>query len=285
MEALLPVVPPSDISQATVQAAHLNNVRLLLRLIEAGGDANSVNEGGDSLLLWAAEHKQVSLTTTLLGAGALPNLSNHDGFTPLMFAGWKGNVAIINKLVAKGADLNAQNKYGSTALMWAIEGHQYDAVRTLILAGADLTLKNHEKKSAMDWAIAERDKRMCNLLYLGRIHQYYKQIKISTIDEAKRLVILQKAEKISKSEIVNYMLKYEGGNDNKLDFLQQAIAIDQNGKPSHGLSQFLHMSQGLGFRKFFSGEASCAVSRIKSEIRKIQQEKAKSAVDTSPKFR
>lgn len=285
IEALLPVASREEITQATVLAARMRNANLVLRLIRAGGDPNGLDSDGDSLLLWAVEHQESALVKTLLSGGAQPNLANIDGFTPFMYAAWKGEVSVIEALVAAGGRVNAQNKYGSTALMWAVEGHQYDAARALILSGADLTIKNRHNKTAMDWAIHENDARMCRLLYMGRMRQLYLQIKYSSIAQVGRLIQLQKSEKISKSEIVDFMLMFEGKGEARLDFFRLAIATDKNGKPANGLSHFLHVSQGLGFKKFFCGEQSWAVARIKTEIHKILQEKAKSSVDMAPKFR
>lgn len=285
VELLLPHYLLQDVCNATVLAAHHHYVDLVLRLTEAGGNPNSVSDEGNSLLLWAAEHQQDDELKVLLYAGADPNLANSHHFTPLMFAAWHGNQESLDALIDAGAKLNTRNKYGSTALMWAVENRQYESVRTLIIAGADPSLRNHAGQSALEWAVKMRDMRMIQLLRRGQVRQLCLMLLSCSPEDVSGILIRQKSLGISKEMIVDYLIEFETDPARKMPLLQKAIATDSDGRPSNGLSRYIRTSQGIGFRRIFCGEATVSVSRIKSELAKISQEKLKSAVDMPPKFR
>ena len=76
-------------------------------LLNAGLDANLVNEEGNSLLMLAAYNGQVDLVEILLAHGAEVDRANDRGQTPLAGAVFKKDTPVVKALVAAGADPHA----------------------------------------------------------------------------------------------------------------------------------------------------------------------------------
>jgi ankyrin repeat protein len=77
----------------------------------------------------------------LLEAGADAVTPNEYGNTPLMSAALGGHVGIMRALLAHGCgDIDARNRDGGTALWWVCGYGKTNAVLVLLEAGADMRI-------------------------------------------------------------------------------------------------------------------------------------------------
>ncbi len=118
-----------------VDQGHADVVKLLL---EHGGDKNSKDAYGQSLLMTASSSHRVDVVALLIAAGADVNAPNQYRITPLAVAAEQGHLDLVNMLVEAGANVNARDTAGGTALSVAILRGYQEIVARLIEAGTDL---------------------------------------------------------------------------------------------------------------------------------------------------
>jgi ankyrin repeat protein len=134
-------------------------------LISSGGDVNSVQGDGTSVLAWAAYHNAPNIVRLLLNAGADANQANDLGVTPLSLACENVNPEIVKELLDAGADPNIEKVTGVSALMLCANLGVVDAVEALIKHGAYVNASdNHENQTALMWAAAENHEEVVKLL-------------------------------------------------------------------------------------------------------------------------
>lgn len=108
-------------------------------LLKAGANANTVVPGGETVLMTAARTGKPDAVNVLLRHGASVNAKEGwRGQTALMWAAAEGHAAVIEALVARGADVHARSNGGFTALLFAAREGQIAASKALIAAGANL---------------------------------------------------------------------------------------------------------------------------------------------------
>jgi ankyrin repeat protein len=108
-------------------------------LLQAGADANAVLPGGETVLMTAARTGKPDAVNVLLRHGASVNAKEGwRGQTALMWAAAEGHAAVIEALVARGADVHARSNGGFTALLFAAREGQIAASKALVAAGANL---------------------------------------------------------------------------------------------------------------------------------------------------
>lgn len=135
-----------------VWAVRFGELEKVQQFIASGGDVNTRDEHGDTLLQIASGigdyHRDV--VNALLAAGADPNASGPGGYTALFRAisasastspqGREGQN--IDVLLAAGADVNAVNELGDSPLIHAIEKDcSLSIIRNLIRAGANINFR------------------------------------------------------------------------------------------------------------------------------------------------
>ena len=86
-------------------------------------------------LINAADQDKQNAFEMLIQNGADPSLKNNGGFSLLHFAAQGGNTSIINKLLSLGLDVDLKDLYGKTPLIIAIEKNNSDAVKFLLSKG------------------------------------------------------------------------------------------------------------------------------------------------------
>ena len=111
-------------------------VRLLL---EIGGNVNTQDEDGWSLLMMAIYRKHFETAKLLIGYGADINHKNTGGFTPLMISSYSGQTEFVHLLIEAGADVN-MHRNGLTALMQAIIWSHPDIVRLFLETDTDINI-------------------------------------------------------------------------------------------------------------------------------------------------
>jgi ankyrin repeat protein len=108
-------------------------------LLKAGADANAVLPGGETVLMTAARTGKLDAVNVLLRHGASVNAKEGwRGQTALMWAAAEGHAAVIEALVAGGADVHARSNGGFTALLFAAREGQITATKALLAGGANL---------------------------------------------------------------------------------------------------------------------------------------------------
>ena len=80
----------------------------------------------------AADQDEQNAFEMLIQNGADPSLKDNGGFSLLHFAAQGGNTSIINKLLSLGLDVDLKDLYRKTPLIIAIEKNNSDAVKVLL---------------------------------------------------------------------------------------------------------------------------------------------------------
>ncbi|WP_413288280.1 ankyrin repeat domain-containing protein [Bdellovibrio sp. HCB337] len=103
----------------------------LAEFLRTGGDINTKNQKGYSLLMLAAYNDHWSTCAWLMQKGADINSIDISGNSVLMGACFKGHVRIVKLLLSSGADPFLQNCYNMTALDLARAFGRQEVVRVL----------------------------------------------------------------------------------------------------------------------------------------------------------
>lgn len=108
------------------------------KFLENGGDINSTDEEGATLLERAIieEHKDVAKFLIIKGANVNAG-GEYCGAKPLHLAAGRGQREIVELLLLKGADINARGTLKETPLHWAAQYGHKDVVELLLSKGAD----------------------------------------------------------------------------------------------------------------------------------------------------
>jgi ankyrin repeat protein len=104
---------------------------------------NTPDARGRTALHWGAQRGDLNAVELLLNAGADANAVDELNNTPLLFAASSGIPRMVELLLLRRADVNFANKGGDTPLHYAAR-HRDDveSVRVLIQAGAQVDRKN-----------------------------------------------------------------------------------------------------------------------------------------------
>lgn len=160
-----------------------NDSRWMKELIAEGGDPDTVDPDGNSLLMIAARDGKDQALKVLLAAKGKVNVRNRVGDTALMLAAVEGRVEIAKQLVFSGAQfefqgwnpmlyaasrgqdemiaylanlgasVNAVAPNGVTPLMMAVRGGFRSTTKLLLSKGANPNLKNDRGETALTWAM------------------------------------------------------------------------------------------------------------------------------------
>lgn len=181
---LLSATPSSaGMHEDLLAAIEGNDSRWLKELIAEGGDPNTVDRDGNTLLILATRDGKQDAVKALLAAKAKVNARNRLGDTALMLAAVEGRVEIAKLLVFNGAEIefkgwnpmlyaasrgqddmieylanlganvNAPAPNGVTPLMMAVRGGYKSTTKLLLAKGANPNLKNDRGDTALTWAM------------------------------------------------------------------------------------------------------------------------------------
>ena len=136
-------------------AVQSKDIEIVRRMILAGGDVNSVNVAGHTLLHLATT---VPMAELLVKAGADLEAHSHKGDTPLRTASVVAPPEVVSYLVAAGADVPARNpKTGFSVLhylAWS-EGRE-ELAALMIAAGAEVNARNKNLRTPLHLAASNR---------------------------------------------------------------------------------------------------------------------------------
>ena len=130
-----------------------SEAKLIEVFIAEKGVDMTVGQGGDTMLMLAANKGYTETVELLIKHGANLNIQSNDGDTALILAANKGYTETVELLIKHGANLNIQSNDGNTALI--IIASNFGSTRTvehLIKHGADLNIKNIDGNTALDVA-------------------------------------------------------------------------------------------------------------------------------------
>ena len=134
-------------------------------LLARGGDPNSGDADGSTVLHFAVENDETELIQALLAAGARARVANRHGITPLHLAATNGNATIVQRLIAAGADVNGVTPGGETALMMAARTGDPETIKALLTHGAMVDAKEGWRgQTALMWAATENNAAAIRLL-------------------------------------------------------------------------------------------------------------------------
>ncbi len=152
------------------QAVMEQNVKEIIKLVQAGADTNVVSRNGDtlvhlavkSLTPWQDCQQVIAIVEYLLehGVSKKLNVQNKHGKTPLHLAVMTLDAELVDVLIAQKIQLNLQDSAGNTPLMLVInrgmpakQFHQEEirekqlaVIKSLLSAGADISIKNHNNR-------------------------------------------------------------------------------------------------------------------------------------------
>ena len=153
----LPRAPIAD-------AAELQDVAGVLRLLSSGADVSAAQADGMTALHWAVWHERPQLARQLLQAGANVNAVTMYQERPLAVACEAGNAELVQLLLEAGADHSLPRAGGETPLMTAARTGRESVVDLLLAAGADVNARERNQQTAAMWAAAEGNTEAVELL-------------------------------------------------------------------------------------------------------------------------
>ena len=111
-------------------AAAIDDLRDVTRLVERMPDRNASNEQGDTLLIVAIRNDAGKVADRLIADPTVDvERTNTAGETALMIAAYRKNQAVVEKLIDRGAEVN---RVGWTALHYAASVDAGDIVAVLL---------------------------------------------------------------------------------------------------------------------------------------------------------
>jgi len=121
-----------------LQAAKEGDAEKVTAGLDAGADANAVDEDGVCVLMMAAFIGSLDTCKALVSRDADVNyVEPLNSRTPLMFAAQGGHTAIVSLLLENGADHSKTDSEEQTALAWAATAGKEEVAQVLRAAGSN----------------------------------------------------------------------------------------------------------------------------------------------------
>lgn len=167
--------PPHEtvLSRAVAES----NFDMATALLDAGADANAVDDEGTTSLmrLVTTPNPALKLIKRFIAESASTdgaiNRARHDGATALIMAATFGRSFAVTQLIEHGADVSCQMTDGTTALMRAAQFGFPAVVEILCQAKANIHATNQAGRSALDLAIlSNRSERVIDQLKSNGAH-------------------------------------------------------------------------------------------------------------------
>jgi TPR repeat protein len=121
---------------AAIVAAWRGHARILRSLIDAGVEIDAADKQGRTALSWAAINGYPGIAKMLLKEEALVDAPDSAGLTPLIRAAWNGHEEIVAALINSRADVNVTDDDGFSALRRAEAQNEEQIAARLRAAGA-----------------------------------------------------------------------------------------------------------------------------------------------------
>jgi ankyrin repeat protein len=131
------------------------NIPLVEALLNAASDVNTVDQHGETILMWAIKTGRPETVRLLLDRGAKVNVVGEYRVSALHYAADVYDPTIIKLLLAHSAFMNARDGRGATPLLWAVrsEGNVSRSTTAALVSNADcvkLLLANDAQVNTKD---------------------------------------------------------------------------------------------------------------------------------------
>lgn len=154
----------ADNNQRLLQAAVVNNLDEVNRLMLKGVDINFSNRDRWTALHFAAHEGYDELVQTLCVDHAKLEARNNMGWTPLHAAVYQNRGQAAAVLLRRGADIRARNSLGNSPLHLAVFQNNPAMVVLLLRCGAQINQKNDSGSTPLDFAVHQQLSDMTTLL-------------------------------------------------------------------------------------------------------------------------
>uniref|UniRef100_A0A663ES55 ClpB family mitochondrial disaggregase n=1 Tax=Aquila chrysaetos chrysaetos TaxID=223781 RepID=A0A663ES55_AQUCH len=176
---------------ALLEAARINNVSEVNRLLLEGTDVNARHKLGWTALMVAAISRNSSVVKILLAANADPNLG--DDFSSVYETAKEKGLHSLEVLVTREDDFNNRlniraNFKGCTALHYAVLADDYLTVKLLLDGGANPLQKNEMGHTPLDYA---REGEVMNLLKASET-KFQEEQRRREVEERRRFPLEQR---------------------------------------------------------------------------------------------
>ncbi|XP_073189785.1 mitochondrial disaggregase isoform X1 [Lepidochelys kempii] len=220
---------------ALLEAARINNVSEVDRLLLEGTDVNARHKLGWTALMVAAINRNSSVVKILLAAGADPNLG--DEFNSVYETAKEKGLHSLEVLVTREDDFNNRlnnraSFKGCTALHYAVLADDYVTVKLLLDGGASPLQRNEMGHTPLDYA---RDGEVMKLLKASET-KFQEEQRKRELEERRRFPLEQRL----KEHII--------GQENAIATVGAAIRRKENGwyDEEHPLVFLFLGSSGIG---------------------------------------
>ncbi|XP_044878990.1 caseinolytic peptidase B protein homolog [Mauremys mutica] len=220
---------------ALLEAARINNVSEVDRLLLEGTDVNARHKLGWTALMVAAINRNSSVLKILLAAGADPNLG--DEFNSVYETAKEKGLHSLEVLVTREDDFNNRlnnraSFKGCTALHYAVLADDYVTVKLLLDGGASPLQRNEMGHTPLDYA---RDGEVMKLLKASET-KFQEEQRKRELEERRRFPLEQRL----KEHII--------GQENAIATVGAAIRRKENGwyDEEHPLVFLFLGSSGIG---------------------------------------
>ena len=160
-----------DLHQAVMQ----NDIERLKQILDAGIDADTINQDGQSALMAAAFQGKRDIINLLLESGADINFPDEIGRNPLIYAISGNKPEVVSDLLYRGANVSSTDAKGNSPLHYAAKLDNHIIVSLLMSNGADSERAN--KKGLTALMVAGRNEEQENvraiLVHLGTDEDEY----------------------------------------------------------------------------------------------------------------
>lgn len=140
-----------------VEFVRFGNGEAVELLLEAGMNANLLDEDGKYMLHLALERGHVEVALGLLKHGANVHARDKQERTPLMYAVSLGNIRLVDAILARTTSTNAVDTNGRTALMYAAASGNVSMVQSILQKGAAVNWRDKSGRTALFSAIGAKE--------------------------------------------------------------------------------------------------------------------------------
>ncbi|XP_069690124.1 histone-lysine N-methyltransferase EHMT2 isoform X2 [Periplaneta americana] len=140
------------------KAGNIDSCHCLLSVANTGRSyIDSVDDGGWTPLVWAAEHCHVDVARYLLQNRADPLIRDAEQNIALHWSAFSGSVDISEMLLNYGCEVNSTNVHGDTPLHIGARQNMYNCVLLLLARGGRVDVTNKAGDSPLDCCLSENN--------------------------------------------------------------------------------------------------------------------------------
>jgi len=161
---LVTVIFLGSCATAEVRAVRKGDLQKIEKFLSKGGDPNTVDADGNSLIHIAVQYGQPGSLERLLIAGANPNLLNNAGDTAAIMAVGMNRNDMVNILLNFDADMKIPGNRGKTTLMLAAANGNIQLLERLLSAQVPIDAKDRSGSTAIFYSISSKNSEALSFL-------------------------------------------------------------------------------------------------------------------------